>query len=565
MEEMAGATGALRKSPGATDPAPASSHPAITDPDRNVPLESATSGPRRWRAKLASSLLLVSIAAFCLGGAAVTVVMRLTLGAVQFPLWPLFAGMGLIAAGGAVILPIPEASRSLPPPPGDGAGAVGTMQQPRADPAVLNAPEVTPGNPTTGLQSSPLRTPSSATPQQASFSPLRFGSGPVAVPSTPPRPSQVSSTSRGFGARGAVASRPANLAQGDVLADRGTSAGRLGSLPAADDRLRVEHEPTRGPPKGSPSPRPPVGYAPSVPREERDRPSESLPSSSVPPSQIPALRALAAPVVESSEKVGIETPAKSAVQASDPLPSRYGTPPTGGARETHTPGTSTVADRLVESASMAPAVEAVAKRAVGDTVAALPVHRANAPLSGKELSSKPISASAPDPAVRTVGPGPPGRETARDSARSSEQARLRMRTSDPSGEASAVLPDAVAGAQQALAERADRRASSPDLPSWVADLPPYLRLRAPGPPPAGRSTVGQPDGSVPVAPSWLPNRGISASAGCARCRRPLADPSGEPKCEVCGRPFCGSCFEELRHSAGAVRCSDCSRADPLTH
>ncbi len=564
MEEVGGATGALRKPSGATAPAPASSPPAIADSDRTVPLESATSGSKRWRAKLASSLLLVSIAAICLGGAAVTVVMRLTLGAVQFPLWPLFAGLGLIAAGGAVILPMPEASRNPPALPGGGSRAVGTTQAPRADSAVLSAPEAALGAPTTGLQSSSLRTPSSTASLRGSSAAFRFGSGPVTVSSTPFPTSQEPSASGGFGARSAVTARPADLAQGEVLAERPTTADGPGSLPPVYGRLRVEDESARGPATGSPSPRPPVGHAPSAPSTERDPPSESLPSILGASSQIPALRAPAAAAVESPQKVGIETPADSAVLGTDPQLSQYGAPPAAGAKALHTPETSTVADRVGDSASMTPAVEATAKLAVGETVVATPVPRANAPVAVNELSSEPISRPAPAPAVPSVGPGPPAHETGGNSPDSSEQARLPARLSEAVGKASAVLPEAVASAQQALAERANRRASSQDLPSWIADLPPYLRLRAPGPSPAGQSTLGHASGSAPAAPLWLPKRVSSTSVGCARCWRPLADPSGLPKCDVCGRPFCGSCFEELRGSAGAVRCPDCSRTDPLS-
>lgn len=86
--------------------------------------EPATSDPRtpanrqagEWSRKLVGSLPLIVLAGAMLATAVAMAILRITLGAIHFPLWPLFAGMGLISAGGAVILPQPDSGSPSPIP-----------------------------------------------------------------------------------------------------------------------------------------------------------------------------------------------------------------------------------------------------------------------------------------------------------------------------------------------------------------------------------------------------------------------------------------------------------------
>ncbi len=285
---MSGETRPLLDPPMPAEPAQAPSEPTATGLDPKLSPSSRDPRRRKWRAKLASSLLLVSLATVCLGGAAVTVAMQLTLGMVHFPLWPLFAGLGLIAAGGAVALPPRELPTNSPLPPLRPFAEAEAAKPPPSGSRGVGGPAVaTESRPTTAVVlAGPTPTLATTPPSGGRLFPSRSALFPH--PRALPELASPPNAPREFRSPAAVEPGRVPVTLDEPSGGGQARGGEPRSTPAEPSRLRDEDRPARRPEAGPPSPGPETRAAPNSPGPEAEGPPASRPSSLVVPWDIPS-------------------------------------------------------------------------------------------------------------------------------------------------------------------------------------------------------------------------------------------------------------------------------------
>ena len=474
--------------------------------------------------KVVGSAPLIALTVLLLGAAATSGVLRLTLGADHhFPLWPLFAGMGLISAGGIFILPARQTYSPVTPLNHELPVAAHDAALPPRTPALIDVrigPE-----PFTSQPSTPV-TLAGATDTAGA-----------------PLPIDIPGSWRDIGGPGAQSQEPPRAIEDaapepvDDVAESNT--------PTTPDLVASESHP-----------------APSMPAEI---------SGAIPESVQPV-------VVESPDSAPVLEPTISVSERPvEDLPLNASPTPEEGSVNQATPQENppppeVPTDNRDTRPSWQRLIQAVSLKPTGPTSTVA----AESTTEPSPFGSTSVSAAPPvESPIRSLA--------ARMSARALRLGRSDLPPDVP-GEARPVVSDIPPSSSLSAPDPAE---SAPDEYKGTAPEPPSPSAEslepAPGPEVSAQvrpellTDTQSPPSEIP-APELLsaepvPNQDLPRSSGtgtstaagavaCVRCNRRVGTASGLSGCVDCGPPFCTDCFHDLMGAGGPLRCSQCFMWNP---